>query len=98
MKPLPPLFIPLKAEHFDAFERGEKTTEFRVHGPRWNSKTCPPGREVILSRGYGKQSRLSAIIESAGVCPTKSPAFVQIYGDSPDIDCWAINVKEVKKL
>jgi hypothetical protein len=29
-----PLFIPLKAEFFEAFERGEKDTEYRVYGPR----------------------------------------------------------------
>ena len=32
-----PLFIPLKAEFFNAFERGEKTAEYRVYGPRWTN-------------------------------------------------------------
>lgn len=48
-----PLFIPLKAEFYDAFARGEKTTEYRLEGPRWNAKTCRVGRPVTLARGYG---------------------------------------------
>lgn len=57
-----PLFIPLKGEYFDRFERGEKSEELRRWGPRWNMDTCRPGREVVLSRGYGKQKRLRALI------------------------------------
>lgn len=57
-----PLFIPLKAEFFDAFERGEKDTEYRLRGPRWNGQTCRIGRKVVLSRGYGKARRLAGVI------------------------------------
>ncbi len=53
-----PLFIPLKTEFYEAFKRGDKTEELRKYGPRWNEKTCVPGREVILSKGYGKKNRL----------------------------------------
>jgi hypothetical protein len=53
-----PLFIPLKAEPFDAFKNGTKRDELRRYGPRWNERTCAPDREVILSLGYGKQQRL----------------------------------------
>lgn len=53
-----PLFIPLKAEYYDAFADGTKRDELRRDGPRWNAKTCQVGREVILSRGYGKQQRM----------------------------------------
>jgi len=59
-----PLFIPFKKEYFEAFERGEKTFEFRQYGPRWNEKTCVPGRAVTLSCGYGKQRRLYGVIKS----------------------------------
>ncbi len=59
-----PLFIPLKAKFFDAFERGEKDTEYRLRGPRWNAETCRIGRRVVLSRGYGKQRRLTGVIAS----------------------------------
>lgn len=56
------LFIPLKQAYFDAFERGDKTSELRVYGPRWNITTCTIGRAVTLSCGYGKQRRLQGII------------------------------------
>lgn len=47
-----PLFIPLRAEHFTAFESGTKDTEYRAYGPRWNEKTCRVGRAATLSFGY----------------------------------------------
>lgn len=57
-----PLFIPLKSEFYEAFERGDKHSELRLYGPRWNEKTCPAGRPVILSKGYGKQNRLQGVV------------------------------------
>lgn len=57
-----PLFIPLKTEFYEAFERGDKHSELRLYGPRWNENTCPPGRPVILSKGYGKQHRLRGVV------------------------------------
>lgn len=53
-----PLFIPLKTEYYKAFESGEKTEELRAHGPRWNKRTCWVGRDVVLSKGYGKGHRM----------------------------------------
>ncbi len=61
------LFIPLKREHYSNFLAGIKTTEYRLYGPRWNEKTCPPGRPVTLSMGYGKTHRLSATVKSTEV-------------------------------
>lgn len=52
-----PLFIPLRREYYDAFLSGDKTEEFRPYGPRWNEQTCPIGRPVILSMGYGIKHR-----------------------------------------
>lgn len=77
-----PLFIPLKAEFFDAFERGEKTTEYRKRGPRWNDMTCSMGRRVVLSRGYGKQRRLTGEIVGFhyDTLPSKIPGWLAIYG------------------
>ena len=61
-----PLFIPLKAEFFDAFERGEKTTEYRQRGPR----------------GYGKAARLRGTIVgfSYDLIPAKLPGWLECYG------------------
>jgi len=57
-----PLFIPLKGEWFDKFASGEKTAEYRLYGKRWSEGHCWAGRPVILSRGYGKKSRLSGTV------------------------------------
>lgn len=57
-----PLFVPLKAEYYRDFECGLKTTEYRLYGPRWNERTCRPGRPVTLSLGYGKRERLHGTI------------------------------------
>jgi hypothetical protein len=57
-----PLFIPLKSEYYEAFKDGSKTEELRQYGPRWNHDTCVVGRDVILSKGYGKQNRMKGRI------------------------------------
>ena len=59
-----PLFIPLKTEFYEAFERGEKHAEYRLYGPRWNENTCTVGRPVVISHGYGKKRRMSGRVES----------------------------------
>lgn len=58
-----PLFVPLKTEHYEAFERGIKKYEYRLYGPRWNEKTCRIGRAVTLSKGYGKANRLHTSVK-----------------------------------
>lgn len=56
-----PLFIPLRAEWYRAFEAGIKDMEFRVYGPRWNENTCWVGRRATLAYGYG-HPRMSRVI------------------------------------
>lgn len=77
-----PLFIPLKGKYFDAFACGTKTTEYRVYGPRWNERTCPVGRDVVLSRGYGKYHRLTGRITGFWVDqePQNRAGWVECYG------------------
>ncbi|NHZ48612.1 ASCH domain-containing protein [Nitratidesulfovibrio liaohensis] len=93
-----PLFIPLKARHFDAFKSGEKTVEFRAWGPRWNVGTCPVGREVILSRGYGKADRLRGVVigyEEGKACtlsPQHQADVLNCYGLTDIIIC-AIHIE-----
>lgn len=62
-----PLFIPLCAKYYDAFVDGNKDTEYRILGPRWNEKTCFQTREVVLSRGYGKQNRCTGNIKAVRI-------------------------------
>ena len=83
-----PLFIPLKGEHYDAFERGDKTTEYRAYGPRWNEKTCHPYRWATLSRGYGKKNRMMGVIGKSEIAPP-TKAFLEIYG--AEKQCFAIS-------
>lgn len=75
-----PLFVALAGAYYDAFERGEKTVEYRVHGPRWNERTCRPGRPVVLSRGYGRARRLTGVITGFHcVGPDADPAIRHVY-------------------
>lgn len=89
-----PLFIALKAEYYDKYERREKDTEYRAYGKRWNESTCEIGRKAILSKGYGKQARMSGIVMSAKVVPP-TPDFLKIYG--PDKKCFAIRFCKLKR-
>lgn len=81
---MPALFIPLKRQFFEAFERGEKRFEYRTYGPRWNERTCVIGRRVTLSLGYGKQRRLAGEVVSFHTCATPQliPGWSACYGDA----------------
>jgi len=79
-----PLFLPLRAKWFEAFERGEKDTKYRVDGPRWNEKPCPPRRAVVLSCGYGKHRRLiGTVFRSERTDPL--PAFIGTFGEGTEL-------------
>lgn len=80
-----PLFIPLKAEFFQAFKNGTKDTEYRLYGARWNGSTCAPGRPVVLSKGYGKHARLYGQVESFSVhtSPWHLKGWRECYGENP---------------
>lgn len=94
-----PLFIPLKSEYFDAFKDGSKTDELRLYGKRWNENTCRPGREVVLSRGYGKQQRMRGVIGSfqrirpAELPPRDMDAMIDCYGSVVAHDIARIGIK-----
>lgn len=79
-----PLFIPLKREWFDAFARGDKTEEWRKHGPRWNVRTCRAGRAVILSLGYSTPHRLSARIVRVALCYPSEPPQIAFFGSGTE--------------
>lgn len=86
---LRPLFIPLKAEYFHEFATGMKDTEYRLYGPRWNERTCQPGRAVTLSLGYGTRNRLSGVIEAFIADPLSCldghtmRALIALFGELP---------------
>ena len=80
------LFLPLKTEYFNAFLSGQKHEELRLYGPRWNEKTCPPGRRVVISKGYGKHHRITGVIWEFRVRDAKTfgstykASVLKIYG------------------
>ncbi|MFZ5698756.1 MAG: hypothetical protein ACOY9J_08610 [Pseudomonadota bacterium] len=93
-----PLFIPLKSEYFDAFARGEKTTEYRRWSARWCATSCVIGREVILSKGYGNKYRLRGVITSFSVCetPDELPGWKECYGSGPGEHAACIEIKVLR--
>ena len=88
------LFIPLKGEFFDAFAQGEKRTEYRLRGKRWNLDTCALGRPVILSRGYGKAKRLKGRIVGCHYdnLPSRLPGWLECYGPGGCAVCITIEL------
>lgn len=64
-----PLFIPLKKFWYSVFLAGDKNTEYRAYGPRWNEKTCFPGRDALLNNGYTNKNSIQATVISLDVLP-----------------------------
>lgn len=94
-----PLFIPLKSEFFEAFCDGSKDTEFRLYGPRWNERTCPLGRPVTISKGYGVKHRRTGLVIGFETSdePTKTEAWRKCYGaNNSKAACIRIRLDEVK--
>ena len=98
-----PLFVPLKTVYFDAFANGSKTDELRRYGPRWNEETCKPGREVILSKGYGKHARLKGRIrkfkrQHGSLFGSSDKAGIEnVYG-TLDVEIACISITDVEPL
>lgn len=86
------LFIPLKTEYFEAFKAGTKTVEYRQYGPRWNERTCAIGRPVVLSRGYGKQQRLTGVVTEFRKRFTASDEWLDCYGAPGTAACIRISL------
>lgn len=87
-----PLFIPLMGVWFDAFARGVKRHEWRRLGKRWHPAICPPGRAVILSRGYSGP-RLSALVAGVTIEPAQSPETVAFFGAG--VACLVIELADI---
>ena len=88
-----PLFIPLRAEYYEAFGDGSKTDELRLYGPRWNERTCHVGRKAVLSRGYGTQNRMAGHVSKfdkrhiSELCVKDQSAMLICYG-AQAMDAW----------
>lgn len=95
------LFLPLKGKWYDQFASGQKREELRLYGPRWNEKTCHPGRNVLLSRGYGTKNRMWGNIwqfkkqHGSTFGRTYKNAILEIYGKLDVwIACFQIEIKQ----
>lgn len=96
--PEKPLFIPLAAKWFDAFESGYKIEEFRLYGPRWNERTCRVGRAAVLSYGYGTARRLSGTVRSFQIVRADyDPAIAEIWPDAKHIAAIGIALPGVRQ-
>ena len=93
MKERPPLFIPLKAEFYIAFEAGTKKFEYRKHGGPWTEKNVWVGRPATLSYGYGKARRMSGVVSSVEIVPGKGMKGVEECYGTDDIDIIKIGIK-----
>lgn len=92
-----PLFIPLNTEHYEAFSNGSKSEELRRYGPRWNENTCAIGRDVVLSKGYGKKHRMTGRVwkfskqHGTTFGSTYKAAILSVYG-TLDIEIARISI------
>lgn len=95
-----PLFIPLKTCYFEQFANGTKTVEYRRYGRGWNHDTCRVGRPVVISKGYGKYSRLTGQIVTFHVShnPQTIPGWSDCYGHDGNAQaaCIGINLTPSK--
>ena len=89
MVPNKPLFVFLKTEFYEAFRTGTKSRgpqgfmeEYRLRRGQWNARVCWLGRQVVLSKGYGKGHRMRAVIRGyrEGMFLRKLAPFVERYG------------------
>jgi len=96
-----PLFIPLNTEYFNAFKSGDKNEEIRLYGPRWNYETCKVGRDVVLSKGYGKHERLTGKvcffvnIHGSTLSSENKKAALKLYG-TLDVLIALIGIEDIK--
>jgi len=90
-----PLFVALKSEHYEAFESGIKTDEYRLYGKRWNERTCRIGRAVTLSKGYGKQNRLHTSVKGFEKVDPKN---LIPFDRAAILDCFGTLDKPIAKI
>lgn len=93
-----PLFIPLMTEYFEAFASGRKRFEYRVHGPRWNEKTCTVGRKAIIAKGYGWPRLQARVLQTSIIRPKYAPAeALRLFGNKTLIRIHLTDIKTIHR-
>lgn len=92
-----PKWTVVKLEYYRKIESGEQDCEIRPNNHRgWNAQEVYPGRDLMLSGGYGKKHRLVRNITKAAITPDLTllnvpewhiDAVQAIYGD---VDEWLV--------
>ncbi len=75
------LFVPLSAEFYMAFEKGDKTWELRGIKNQFNEQTVFTGKEVTLSLGYNTPHRLHGRVGEVKTFDTIDEALESIIGE-----------------
>ena len=88
-----PLFIPLKSQFYEQFVAGTKRIEYRKYGPRWNESTCPIGRAVTISKGYGTKHRRSGKVVRFEQRYMNSNDWLECYGEPGTAACIHIELE-----
>lgn len=95
------LLLILKKRYWEAFARGEKTTEFRRHRPPFVARTFAPGRLVRLSYNYdlARYPRLVARIADFEVRIARDhPELLDVYPElRPDDELALIHLAEFER-
>lgn len=93
-----PLFVPLRKEWFQKFASGEKRSEYRVNGPRWNKRVCKEGRAAVLANGYGWPRLHARILRTVIIPAHRAPkAARQIFGARELIRIDVENVRPIER-
>ena len=83
-----PYYLPLCAEPFERFERGEKDTEYRLAGGRFTARNFPAGRRVVLAKGYApadhpqralRRTVAAFSVVPLGTLPDATQSAIRIY-------------------
>jgi len=94
-----PLIIALHLDYWNQFYDGTKTVEYRLYGPRWNERTCQPGRKAVLSAGYSKRRRITMRIGAFATVPYAAapPEARAIYWKHPRKNIACIQLEPIAR-
>lgn len=70
-------FFPLKKQYFNMFLCGDKNTEYRYFGKRWNFETLSVGKIAILANGYNFPRIEAKIVKLEVIKWIEAPEYVK---------------------